>query len=331
MAHPADPAHKGASPFAGARLAPEELERLAATFRPSWELDDAPFTGPGSLSPSEIQVLQGGGTHADVLATAHAAATNGAHAPAAPAPVAANAAHEPENSVIIDRSITADQIAPPPPKLAPPVAVAPPPPAVVAPPAGPTGTVVLPPDQAPRIPQRPAAPAAAPASRRPPPPQRRTAPSGAPARARAASVDVEEPVFPKKSNKGLFIGLGAVAALLVVGGVYMAVSGSSADKAAAPVPTSAETKANDKTAAIPPPPPETTTAAPAAPPATTTAQEPPATATATPASPAPPEPAPVPRPRAPAAAHAAASPPPRSGPAPRAKKSGQTIVRDVPF
>src|SRR5580698_4970040 len=97
MAHPAE--------FARGRLSPEEAERLASTFRPSWELDDAPFTGAGNLSEADLRALQGGGTHSDVRAVAQASAhaSNGAHAPPAP-----TKSHEPENSVIIDRSITAD-------------------------------------------------------------------------------------------------------------------------------------------------------------------------------------------------------------------------------
>jgi len=47
----------------------ERLERLATAFRASWELDDAPFTGAGSLSPADVRALQGGGTHAEVRAT----------------------------------------------------------------------------------------------------------------------------------------------------------------------------------------------------------------------------------------------------------------------
>ena len=92
--------------FAGGRLSPDDLDQLAAAFRPSWEFDEAPFTGAGTMSPADLHALQGGGgTHADIRAVAQAAAApaiNGAHAPPKPA-----ASHEPEDSVIIDRSITA--------------------------------------------------------------------------------------------------------------------------------------------------------------------------------------------------------------------------------
>src|SRR5260370_25874312 len=98
MAYRGDPSSRAgkarmASPTAALR--PEDFEQLAAAFRPSWELDEAPFTGPGALSPGDLRALQGGGTHADVRATAQL--TNGSHAPPK-----ATVSHEPENSVVID-------------------------------------------------------------------------------------------------------------------------------------------------------------------------------------------------------------------------------------
>src|SRR5277367_2131119 len=124
MAYPGDPsgpAAKGPGAFAGARLTADDFDQLAAAFRPSWEFDEAPFVGAGTMSPSDLRALQGGGgTHADIRAVAQAAAApvaNGAHAPPKPAPTAA---HEPEDSVIIDRSITAAAIAPPPVQARPP-------------------------------------------------------------------------------------------------------------------------------------------------------------------------------------------------------------------
>jgi hypothetical protein len=119
---PSGPAAKGSGTFAGGRLSADDFDQLAAAFRPSWEFDEAPFVGAGTMSPADLQALQGsGGTHADVRAVARAAAApvvNGTHAPSkAPAP-----SHEPEDSVIIDRSLTADAVAPvqPRPQLAPP-------------------------------------------------------------------------------------------------------------------------------------------------------------------------------------------------------------------
>ena len=328
MAHPADIAPKAPAAFASGRLSPEEAERLASTFRPSWELDDAPFTGPGALSEADRRALQGGGTHADVRAVAQsgghavAHASNGAHAPPPP-----TQSHEPENSVIIDRSITADAPAAAAPKAvaaskpgATMVGIAPPPALQAAP-------MVAPAQPVPEPPQAPARPPLAPISRRPPAPAFQVPP----ARAKAVSVDVGES-YPKKSKAGLWVGvgLGGLAAIGLV--AWLAMSPGSSEKATAPQPTA--TKApDDKLSAVPPPPPATVA----------TADSPPPAAQA--AAPLP-TPAATPIPTTPVAAlpqavptHAAAAFQPRptyggGGPAPRPAgkpKGGQTIVRDVPF
>jgi hypothetical protein len=330
MAHPADIAPKGPAAFAGGRLSPEEAERLASTFRPSWELDDAPFTGPGALSEGDLRALQGGGTHADVRAAAQALgssahASNGAHAPPAP-----TQSHEPENSVIIDRSITAD--------AAPAKAV-----------AKPAGTTMLgmpspvvaqaAPQAAPQpAPQPPPAPVQQAPLSRPPTPMRPLAPAfnvsppSVRPRPKPVSVDLEES-YPKKSKTGLWVGLG-IGGMAVMGlVVWLVASPGSSEKAAQPAPTA--TKAPDKLSAVPPPPPPTTAAAAA------TADPPPATAAA--AAPAP-TPTAAPIPTTPVTALPQAAPthapvfqprPSYGGAAPAArpagKPKGQTIVRDVPF
>lgn len=337
MAYPADPAAKAPATFANARLTPEEADRLAAMFRPSWEFDDAPFTGAGSLSPSEIQALQGGGVRADVRAAAAAPTaiapplTNGTHA-AAPA-------HEPENSVVIDRSITAADL--------PPTAQPAQPPGVPNKAAAKTimgglqAPVAVPPAAAP-VPEPAPAPPSVPPSRpasRPPAPDFRVGPPVArsPASIRQA-IQIDEPVvYPRKSRKGLFIGVGAVAALLVGVGIYVATSGGEKPAPGAATTAAAEKPTEDKLSAVPPPPPATTTAeavpATPPPPAQTTAaaapapappQPPVAPVTALPVAPTPPPPPPQPH-------YAAAPPPPRPAAPPRPKKGGQTIVRDVPF
>ena len=339
MAHPADIAPKTPAAFAGGRLSPEEAERLASTFRPSWELDDAPFTGPGTLSESDLRALQGGGTHAEVRAAAqsdghqkHAYASNGAHP--APAPTQS---HEPENSVIIDRSITAD---------AAPKATAAAKPAGVtmlgmAPPIVPQAVVQVAPQPVPE--PVPAAPAPVlqrpptPVSRRPAAPSFNVSPPVVKPRPKPVSVDLEES-YPKKSKTGLWVGLGlgGVAVLGLVG--WLATSSGSGEKAAQPAPTATTKAADDKLSAVPPPPPPTTAAAPTPtadtpPPATTAAAAPPPTVTATPI------------PTTPVAALPQAAPthpptfqprPSYGGSAPAARpagkpKGGQTIVRDVPF
>ncbi len=274
MAHPADSGSKGPTAFAGGRLSPEDAERFASMFRPSWELDEAPFTGPGTLSTGDMRALAGGGVHADVRATAGnmAHAPNGTHAPAAP-----QQSSEPENSVVIDRSITAQDLAPPAPPR--PVAVkgsqtilgmaAPTGPHAAAstqaatpfvqPPAPASGShVAAAPAHAPITQaQAPVAPPqAAPVSRPPPPSQRPVAPPfnlppPMSARARPVSVDLED-IQPKKSKMPLFVGLGVggVAALGLV--IWLATSSGGGEKSASPAPTETQ-KVDDKVSSVPPP------------------------------------------------------------------------------
>ncbi|HEY3818074.1 MAG TPA: hypothetical protein VGL81_12935 [Polyangiaceae bacterium] len=335
MAHPADIAPKTPAAFAGGRLSPEEAERLASTFRPSWELDDAPFTGPGTLSEADLRALQGGGTHADVRPAPqsdghqkHAYASNGAHA--APPPTQS---HEPENSVIIDRTITAD--AAPAPKAVP-----------AAKPAGATILGMAPPPALQVAPQPapPAAPAPAPMLARPPTPGRPVAPAFnvsppvARARPKPVSVDLEES-YPKKAKTGLWVGIGVGGMALMGLVAWLAMSSGSGDKAAQlPAPTA--TKApDDRLSAIPPPP--TTAAAPAP-----TVDPPPPATTVAAASPPPAATTAAPIPTTPVTALPQAAPPTRAavvqarpsygGSTPVARpagkpKGGQTIVRDVPF
>ncbi|MGH7435721.1 MAG: hypothetical protein ACRENE_08600 [Polyangiaceae bacterium] len=101
-----------ASGAGGAVLTPDDLERLATAFRPSWELDEAPFTGAGSLSPADIRALGGGGTHVDVRSAAFSPAHT-SHAPAKPV-----IAEEPANKVIVDPGLVAPaSVRPPPPPM----------------------------------------------------------------------------------------------------------------------------------------------------------------------------------------------------------------------
>jgi hypothetical protein len=286
------------------RLTPDDFDQLAAAFRPSWEFDDAPFTGPGSLSPSELQVLQAaGGTLADVRAAAPL--TNGVHAHEVPraAPVSA----EPEDSVIVQPAAPAIAPTPAPTPFGPPVAVAPAP-APSFKPASPDRLAQT------RIVHRAAA-------------------AIPPSRDSTGSFDAVRP-----SKKPIWIGLGVVAVAAAAFGVYTATKGPEAPETPVATATAATTAA--PTADIPPPP-ETTTqaAAPAPPPATTStiktipvsalAQVPAPVPTNTPVipvsrlpvAPAAPPPA-APRPVAPVA--------PRPAPRPKAGGGG-TIVHDVPF
>lgn len=295
---PSGPAAKGSGTFAGGRLTADDFDQLAAAFRPSWEFDEAPFVGAGTMSPADLQALQGsGGTHADIRAVARAAAApvvNGTHAPPkVPAP-----SHEPEDSVIIDRSLTADAVAPvqpvqPRPQLAPPaVAVA----------------AARSPDRLAqtRIIQRPAI---VPASRE-----------------STGSFDARA---LRGSKRPLWIGLGAGAVALVAVGLWTASGSSSAPAPTPPVVT--VTKAAPPPD-IPPPPPETTPTPVTPPPRTVSisalAQVPGPAVTAAPA-PAPVRPAAAPVAPAPVAPRPAVAPTPK--PAARPKAGAGTIVHDVPF
>jgi hypothetical protein len=341
MAYPGDPsgpAAKGSGPFAGGRLSPDDLDQLAAAFRPSWEFDEAPFVGAGTMSPGDLHALQGGGgIRAEVRAVAQAAAApalNGAHPP--PKPTVAS--HEPEDSVIVDRSIAAGPLTPTPPPVAEPVrapvalpAVAP----VAAPVPAPMAALVLAPMVAPAL-----APVAAPPVAQAPRAAdrlaqtrivRRPAPVPVP-RESTGSFDARA---LGRSKRPLWIGLGAGAVVLVALGIW-ATSGGSETSAAVPAAPAKTVQAAAPD--IPPPPPETAPEPPPAPPPRTVpisalAQVPPPVVT-----PASLPPAPAARPAAPPPAAPAPAPAPRPAAAPAAKPAarpkpagGGTIVHDVPF
>jgi len=101
MAYPGNPT-KGPG-FENVPPTPDDFERLAAAFRPSWELDNAPFTGAGTLSAGDIRALQAAGPAVDLRA-ASTQLSNGAHVPPK-----ATATPEPVASVIIDRVMAANE------------------------------------------------------------------------------------------------------------------------------------------------------------------------------------------------------------------------------
>ncbi len=344
MAYPGDPsgpAAKGSSSFAGGRLSPDDLDQLAAAFRPSWEFDEAPFVGAGTMSPGDLHALQGGGgTHADIRAVAQAAAApaiNGAHAP--PKPAAAS--HEPEDSVIIDRSITAAALAPPQASpLQSPLLQAPPPPAPepVRPPS-----IAPPPAVAPL-----AAPVLAPMAPSPLSPVAVYSPRSADrlAQTRIVRRSVQAPVPREstgsfdaralgRSKRPLWIGLGAGAVVLVAVGIW-ATSGSSSE---APAPAAPAKTVQAAVPDIPPPPPETTPEPPPAPPPkTVSVMALPQVAAPPVVTPASLPQAPAARPAPPPAAAAPPAPAPHPAAVPAAKPAGHpkpagggTIVHDVPF
>lgn len=100
MAHTADPLNSApldsnpGDQNAANDVSRELLDQLASTFRPSWEPDQAPFTGKADLSPGEIQALASGGTAPELRAESHA--TLGPLAPPKPTQVL-----EPTESVIV--------------------------------------------------------------------------------------------------------------------------------------------------------------------------------------------------------------------------------------
>jgi hypothetical protein len=193
-------------------------------------------------------------------------------------------------------------------------------------------------------PQVASQPPPAPQLQRPPTPvsRRPAAPSfnvSAPVvkpRPKPVSVDLEDS-FPKKSETGLWVGLG-VGGMAAMGLVVWLVASSGSSKVAEPAPT-ATRAVDDKLSAVPPPPPPTTAAAPA-----TTAETPPPVTAAAAAAP-PPTATATPIPTTPVTALPQAAPtraavvqarPTYGGASPAARpagkpKGGQTIVRDVPF
>jgi hypothetical protein len=328
MVPPFDPAAKTGGKttmggFARGRLSPDEAERLAATFRPCWALDESQSAEADTL----VRAVRG--TYVGLAPAPVAYATNGAHAPPAPTP-----SHEPENSIIIDRSGMDD--------TQPGVLVASSGQAA----KGPSGTLILRPSNAPKP-----RPSGAPDARRHGGPnQPQVVPS---VRPQSVSVSFEE-AYPRPSRKGLWIGMGAVAAALVGIGIWAASNAGGMD---APVPIPIK-PVQDKTAAtvLPPlpesitkpqvaPPPQPAVAPPppvlavppqAAPPPAAPQAETLPKATAPPSPPVPAAPAPAPPP-APIRVTAAPAPRPyyppavRTPPPQRPKAGSPTIVREVPF
>lgn len=335
MVPPPDPAAKIGSNttmggFARGKLSSEEAERLAATFKPCWaSLEEA---GQGTDAVRAPRA----GTQIGLAPPPSAYATNGSHAPPPPTP-----SHEPESSIIIDRGAGSAETQSPGTSAAPTGR------------QGPNGTLILRPSSAPGF----RAPAARDAWQKGGPAQQQF---GALARPRAASVDFDE-AYPRPSRKGLWIGMGAVAVVLVGIGIWAASNVGGPDTQPAPIPVK---PVQDKTAAtvlpplpemaakpqpLPIAPPPTAAAPPPAPPppvAAPPAAVPPAVvspplpvtppvAAAPPPLPATPVPTPAPTPP-PVRVTAAPAPrpyyaPPVRTPPPRPKTGNQSIVRDVPF
>jgi hypothetical protein len=319
MAYPEDPSDSGAAAGGAAAkdLSPDDFERLATIFRPSWKLDEAPFTSGAVFSESEVQALQGSEPREPVREGTPA--SNGAH-PAVKPSLALDAAS----------FSAAPRSSAPPPSI--PLDVVP---------------------QAPVRPARPPEPETAPPPR-PTTPSRVAETAGSPFvlprtpaasntgfASTSASNDFEVPKRIRSSKKPVLIGLGVVAATVVVGiGLWASSDNHTAE---APAPPSAIVA---KGPLSPPAPTESPAPTPSA--AVSAIAEPlkaapvatlqrPAPRTQPVEPPAaqrqalPPLEAPVraPTPRPEPALPVVATPAPRA--TPRPKPASPTIVHDVPF
>ncbi len=317
-------------------ISTEDAEKLAASFRPSWELDDASTAiGPAALSAEDMALLTGSPV-ADTAPTANAPGA----APAAPAP-------------------------PPAPVVAAPPAPAPPAPAppAPAPAAARAPTVDSPPNLGKTLPLAMASPAAGlvpPTSRSTPPPpsaaMRDPFGSQAPARAAVRSELVDDFDVPKKSGGSkaiIFVAIGVGALVGVVLGIRFVAGGSDEKPKTTTVEVQPGSTARDPQ--IPPPPEVTAKADPAAaktdppktdtPKADTAKADPPKvdTAKADPPKTAPPPPpakadppkvaahTPDPPKAPPKAAAAPPPPPPATTQKAPPKSTAGGIVRDNPF
>ncbi len=225
-------AAQNAPKFQIGKLSPEDAERLASSFRPAWELDDAPFApaqagSHGGLSPAEVDALAAGaGVAPSVRSTLNMQ-------PAAPSFELKTAElHPPKVEIAVDIDVQPDPT---------------PPPAVVIAQAAPQPT------KAPSV-----RPIARPVG---PPPQA----------VKMRDVDSGEFAPAKKSNTGLIIG--AVAVLVIGGGIFGVRAVMSSDKTSTQPTSTATTSPTHEETHIPPPP-DTATAQQAQVAATQTAAQP---------------------------------------------------------
>jgi hypothetical protein len=361
MAHPEGPSDSNRSEGGGAgakELSPDDFERLASIFRPSWKLDDAPVTAGASFSKDEVQALQG------------RASSNGIHGTpivvVEDAPITAPARVSRPHSTII-ATPPAPDAQPTVPSLQSQVgAVAlpgtrtttsswPPRPPADAPPAHAPDAVTVPPAQRPTVPswtaegippsQRPNVPSWTDDDRSPFSPPA-IIPSGPWASTKSAADRTKILRRDPRSRKPMWIGLGAVVVATGIG-LWIWTRDSEPPSPAPSAPEVATVVQAPVGPIIPAP---TVSAAPsvAAPsasePPPKQEEAPPTAASASPPPPAvvepalhpaalPPAPKPTPAPKAapgPATVSpVAASPAPK--PAPRPKPGAQTIVHDVPF
>lgn len=208
------------APLAPGELTAEDAERFAALFKPIWELDDAPFAQADPDALASDTALAQAGIRNDVQPNGVAASV-GAHAP----PPARHEPAQDDGSVVLD--IEPDPTPPPPQR---PVV------AQAQPQAAPMRA------QMPTEPRR-ARPSRPPSSKRRPP---------APVVRSHGRADLSgDFVPPKKSNTGLFVGIGVVALLAAGGIAYKLMGPKDEGKPAQPSVTTAQTHEEPR---IPPPP-----------------------------------------------------------------------------
>ncbi|MGD0679877.1 MAG: hypothetical protein ABSC94_31220 [Polyangiaceae bacterium] len=332
---PPVPKARGESSMDPAEISPEDLDRLASTFRPSWEIDEAPFAAPVLLSPADMLALRANDAQPSQTPPAQAPTNGTTSAP----PGAAS------SPTVESTGAGAAQSSPP----------------TSGPGTVPLGVQLF---QDPRL--RGIVPWVPP---EPNPAARNAAPLAvsSTARSRLDSVALAEaPPFAKGSKKAMWVT--AILATLFVGAVSVWALGpgdganpATAAHASAAPPNSAPGSASPLPAAHPAGRASTTadrgTMAPAAQPTTGTTAAPTTTVPAAPATVTPlpfpvpqstfpvlPSPPPAAPPRAPPPAPAppayrppyvaparAAAPVATPRPTPHPKGNGETIVRDVPF
>jgi hypothetical protein len=205
------------------KLSPEDAERLASSFRPIWDLDDAPFAQGSALSAADIDALAGGaGVSPSIRGTQEAQVVGAMEAksevtiprPSVPGHVPAPDAPKVEIAVELD---TANLVTATP---APVEAVA----------------------QA-----RPQASAAAATVRKP-----YTPPRPPPQSINMRDPDASSDLAPvKKSNTGIIIG--AVAVVAIIGGIFV-VKAMAGDKAQSDAKASTSQTNHEESTHIPPPP-----------------------------------------------------------------------------
>ncbi len=200
------------------KLSPEDAERLASTFRPIWDLDDAPFAQGSALSAADIDALAGGaGVSPSIRGTMDAKTDVTIPRPSVPGHVPALDAPKVEIAVELD---TADLVTATPAPVEPAVAQARP---------------------------QSAPPAAAATLRKP-----YTPPSAPPQAINMRDADASSDLAPvKKSNTGIIIG--AVAVVAIIGGIIV-VKAMSGDKTQSDAKTSTSQTNHEEGTHIPPPP-----------------------------------------------------------------------------